>query len=129
MSLMHRRDVYSTGGLMANSINAKQVRGDRLIANVLEATIAELSRLGADGISVESIAERAQVNKTSIYRRWATPDKLVRDAHVLSAPACEPRASGAGRRSHPRGSEEHGPTSEAHRQPIPKTTQRSNRPS
>lgn len=65
---------------MAEKINAKQVRGDRLIANVLDATIAELSRLGADGISVENIAERARVNKTTIYRRWATPEKLVRDA-------------------------------------------------
>jgi AcrR family transcriptional regulator len=47
---------------------------------VLEATIAELARLGADSISVESVAERARVNKTTIYRRWPTPDKLVRDA-------------------------------------------------
>ena len=65
---------------MAENINAKQVRGDRLIAKVLEATIAELSRLGADSISVENVAERAGVNKTTIYRRWATPEKLVRDA-------------------------------------------------
>jgi len=65
---------------MAENSNAKQVRGDRLIANVLDATIAELSRLGSDSISVENIAERAGVNKTTIYRRWATPEKLVRDA-------------------------------------------------
>lgn len=77
---MQRADVYCTGGLMVESINAKQVRGDRLIANVLDATIAELSRLGADSISVENVAERAGVNKTTIYRRWPTPEKLVRDA-------------------------------------------------
>jgi AcrR family transcriptional regulator len=65
---------------MAENITAKQVRGDRLIANVLEATLAELSRLSADSISVENVAERAGVNKTSIYRRWATPEKLVRAA-------------------------------------------------
>jgi AcrR family transcriptional regulator len=65
---------------MAESSNAKQVRGDRLVANVLEAAIAELSRLGAENISVESIAERARVNKTTIYRRWPTPDKLIRAA-------------------------------------------------
>jgi AcrR family transcriptional regulator len=65
---------------MAENANAKQVRGDRLIANVLEAAIAELARLGADSISVESVAERAGVNKTTIYRRWPTPEKLVRDA-------------------------------------------------
>jgi len=65
---------------MAGNVNAKQVRGDRLVANVLEATIAELSRLGFDNISVENVAERARVNKTTIYRRWPTPEKLVRAA-------------------------------------------------
>ena len=59
---------------------AKQLRGDRLVANVLEATIAELSYLGTQNISVESVAERARVNKTTIYRRWPTTEKLIRDA-------------------------------------------------
>jgi AcrR family transcriptional regulator len=65
---------------MGNDIRAKQLRGERLVANVLEAAIAELARLGDDGISMESVAERARVNKTTIYRRWATPEKLVRAA-------------------------------------------------
>jgi AcrR family transcriptional regulator len=61
-------------------LKAKQVRGDRLVAKVLEATVVELSRSGLENISVESVAERAQVNKTTIYRRWPTPEKLVRAA-------------------------------------------------
>jgi AcrR family transcriptional regulator len=65
---------------MAEDSNAKQLRGDRLVVNVLEATIAELSHLGVETISVESVAERAGVNKTTIYRRWPTPEKLVRAA-------------------------------------------------
>jgi AcrR family transcriptional regulator len=65
---------------MAAHDNAKQIRGERLVANVLEAAIAELSDLGAQNISVESIAERARVNKTTIYRRWPTPENLIRDA-------------------------------------------------
>jgi len=65
---------------MADDSHAKQLRGERLVTNVLEATIAELSRLGAENLSVESVAERAQVNKTTIYRRWPTPEKLVRAA-------------------------------------------------
>jgi AcrR family transcriptional regulator len=60
--------------------DAKQVRGDRLVARVLEATIVELARSGFENISVESVAERAGVNKTTIYRRWPTPEKLVRAA-------------------------------------------------
>lgn len=65
---------------MAAHDNAKQIRGERLVANVLEAAIAELSDLGAQNISVENIAARARVNKTTIYRRWPTPENLVRDA-------------------------------------------------
>jgi len=58
----------------------KQLRGDRLVANVLEATLIELSRAGFENISVENVAELAQVNKTTIYRRWPTPEKLVHAA-------------------------------------------------
>ena len=65
---------------MSHATPAKQLRGDRLVANVLEAAIAELSNLGAQNISVENVAERAQVNKTTIYRRWPTPETLIRDA-------------------------------------------------
>ena len=43
---------------MAEKIIAKQVRGNRLVANVLEATIVELARVGFENISVESVAER-----------------------------------------------------------------------
>ena len=66
--------------MMPEHTEAKQVRGDRLVAKVLEATVVELSRSGLENISVESVAERAQVNKTTIYRRWPTPEKLVRAA-------------------------------------------------
>ena len=65
---------------MAVTTHPKQVRGDRLIANVLEATLIELSRAGFENISVENVAELAQVNKTTIYRRWPTPEKLVHAA-------------------------------------------------
>jgi AcrR family transcriptional regulator len=65
---------------MVEDPDTKQIRGERLVANVLEATIAELSDLGVESISVESVAERAQVNKTTIYRRWPTPEKLIRAA-------------------------------------------------
>jgi AcrR family transcriptional regulator len=72
--------VYPAGNVMAENVNAKQLRGDRLVANVLDATIAELSHLGVENISVENVAERAGVNKTTIYRRWPTPEKLIRAA-------------------------------------------------
>jgi AcrR family transcriptional regulator len=70
---------------MVENVNGKQIRGDRLVANVLEATIAELSEVGVENVSVESVAERAQVNKTTIYRRWPTPEKLIHAAFLRIA--------------------------------------------
>src|SRR5689334_1857024 len=71
---------YAAVRFMAVTTAAKQVRGDRLVAQVLEATLVELSRSGLENISVECIADRARVNKTTIYRRWPTPEKLVHAA-------------------------------------------------
>jgi AcrR family transcriptional regulator len=58
----------------------KQVRGKQLVAKVLAATIAEMARVGAEGLSIEDVAARADVNKTTIYRRWPTPRALARQA-------------------------------------------------
>ena len=51
---------------------------------VFEATLAELGAVGYGHTSVEAIAQRAGVHKTTIYRRWGTKDRLVADtlAHV-----------------------------------------------
>lgn len=57
-----------------------QVRGERLIAKVVEATLKELSDVGYRALSIEVVAERAGVNKTTIYRRWPTKAELVREA-------------------------------------------------
>ena len=40
-------------------------------------TLEELATAGAEGLSIERIARRAEVNKTSIYRRWPTREALV----------------------------------------------------
>jgi AcrR family transcriptional regulator len=63
----------------------KQVRGERLVAKVMSATIAELARVGPDHLSIEDVAERAAVNKTTIYRRWPSPRALARDALMCAA--------------------------------------------
>ncbi|MCA2216677.1 TetR/AcrR family transcriptional regulator [Jidongwangia harbinensis] len=47
---------------------------------VLAATLAEMSEHGYGGLSVEAVAERAGVHKTTVYRRWATKASLVVDA-------------------------------------------------
>jgi AcrR family transcriptional regulator len=58
----------------------RQVRGERLIDKVLEATVEELAAKGYGATSVEDIAERAQVAKTTIYRRWPSKPDLVKAA-------------------------------------------------
>src|SRR3954466_15989543 len=52
-------------------------RTARTAAAVLDATIAELGDRGYDGLSVESVAARAGVHKTTVYRRWETKDRLI----------------------------------------------------
>jgi AcrR family transcriptional regulator len=55
-------------------------RTARTRAVVFNATLAELASRAYDQISVETIAMRAGVHKTTIYRRWGTKDRLVAEA-------------------------------------------------
>jgi AcrR family transcriptional regulator len=68
----------------------KQVRGPRLVANVLRVALAEVGRVGLEHLSIEEVAERAGVNKTTIYRRWATPEDLAREALQCAATTGDP---------------------------------------
>lgn len=62
-----------------------QVRGSRLVDKVLRATIEELARVGYAGLSVEEVASKAGVNKTTIYRRWQRKGDLVLCALIEKA--------------------------------------------
>jgi AcrR family transcriptional regulator len=55
-------------------------RGATVRANVLAATLAELADVGYSALSVEAVAERADVHKTTVYRRWRDRETLVIDA-------------------------------------------------
>ena len=57
--------------------DAGRARGEVVSRAVFAATLEELGAFGVEGLSIERIAERAQVNKTSIYRRFATHDALI----------------------------------------------------
>jgi len=50
------------------------------VRRTLEATLDELARVGYASLRIEDVADRADVNKTTIYRRWPTKEALVRDA-------------------------------------------------
>lgn len=47
---------------------------------ILQAALELLSEIGLEGMSIEAIATRAGVGKTTIYRRYSSKDELVADA-------------------------------------------------
>ncbi|MDD7939062.1 TetR/AcrR family transcriptional regulator [Actinomycetospora lutea] len=57
--------------------DAGRPRGAAVTAAVLASVRAELAETGFEGLSVERVARRAEVNKTSVYRRWPTREALV----------------------------------------------------
>lgn len=54
-------------------------RGEVLVGAIHAAVIDELAHHGYAGFTVEGVAERAQVGKASIYRRWPGKEELVLD--------------------------------------------------
>lgn len=55
-------------------------RGEKVRAAVISATVAELVESGFATLTVESVARRAGVHKTTVYRRWADRYALVLDS-------------------------------------------------
>ena len=60
-------------------------RTARTRAAVLAAVIEELTDHGWDQLSVESVAQRAGVHKTTVYRRWRDKNTLVAEALKAAA--------------------------------------------
>jgi AcrR family transcriptional regulator len=60
-------------------------RTARTRAAVLDATLAELVDRGYEGMSVETVAGRAGVHKTTVYRRWGSRERLVAEALEAAA--------------------------------------------
>jgi AcrR family transcriptional regulator len=63
----------------------RQVRGEQLVARVLRAALAEMASVGPESLSIDDVAARARVNKTTIYRRWSTPRALATEALRVAA--------------------------------------------
>lgn len=62
-------------------------RTARVAEAVLAAAVAELSTRDYADISVESIAARAGVHKTTVYRRWGSKAEIIRQALAGAATA------------------------------------------
>jgi AcrR family transcriptional regulator len=48
-----------------------------VVEKVREATMAELARVGFAGLTIEGVAKAANVNRTTIYRRWPSKGALL----------------------------------------------------
>ena len=55
-------------------------RSRRVRAAAIAATLDELAERGYAALSLERIARRAEVNPTSLYRRWGSRERLVLEA-------------------------------------------------
>lgn len=70
-------------------------RSERADKAIIEATLDLLAaEPGVAGLSIEAVAARAGVGKTTIYRRWPSKDALILDA-LGAAKAPLPEPSGA----------------------------------
>ena len=62
-------------------------RSARIRAAALAATLAELADRGYTALSLEGVAQRAGVHKTTLYRRWGSREELVLEAMLERAGA------------------------------------------
>ncbi|WP_433205561.1 TetR/AcrR family transcriptional regulator C-terminal ligand-binding domain-containing protein [Nocardia sp. CA-107356] len=62
-------------------------RGPKVRAAVLAAAVQELSEHGYAAFTIDNVAQRVGVHKTTIYRRWPDRDALIADALADSVAA------------------------------------------
>jgi len=65
-------------------------RGPKVRAAVLAATLGELADNGYAELTIDNVARRCGVHKTTIYRRWKDRESLVADAVIDLAAARVP---------------------------------------
>ncbi|MEU6250579.1 TetR/AcrR family transcriptional regulator [Glycomyces sp. NPDC047010] len=59
-------------------------RSARVRDAVRQATLVELAENGYGGLTMEGVASRSGVHKTTVYRRWGSPEGLIADALELA---------------------------------------------
>ena len=65
-------------------------RAERVRSSVLQAAVDLLTEVGYEKMSVEDVAARAGVHKTTVYRRWPTKAELTADAASLNSAEAVP---------------------------------------
>lgn len=76
--------------------DAGRPRGEPIEQAILAAALEDLATHGLEGLTIARIAEAAEVNKTTVYRRWPTREALVTAAlkQALDQTATELRDTG-----------------------------------
>ena len=69
---------------------------DAVVHAILRTTLEQLGRRGYAALSIDQVAHAAEVNKTTIYRRWPTKGELV-VAAVVACREAQPRFVPTGR--------------------------------
>jgi AcrR family transcriptional regulator len=69
---------------------------DAVVHAILRTTLEQLGRRGYAALSIDQVATVAEVNKTTIYRRWPTKGELV-VAAVVACREAQPRFVPTGR--------------------------------
>ncbi|MFB8764938.1 TetR/AcrR family transcriptional regulator [Nocardiopsis alba] len=59
---------------------ATRKRGRELLDAIHTAVLVEAAETGLPGLTMEGIARRAETAKTSLYRRWSSPEDILIDA-------------------------------------------------
>jgi AcrR family transcriptional regulator len=70
-------------------------RSEQAHQAILAATIELLPEHGLNGLSIEAVAAKAGVGKTTIYRRWSSKEELIADALALIRPPGPPPDQGS----------------------------------
>ncbi len=83
------RDTIGAASVDERPARRSRRDGTVLTSAILEATIAEVDRVGYANLSVERVADIARASKASLYRRWPGKFELVLDAiyHVFPDPS------------------------------------------
>ncbi len=84
-----------SSGLMAPDEAQVDPRVARSRSAILRATAELLIEQGSAGVTIEGIAERSRVAKTTIYRHWKSRSQLVFDAFESLLQPAAPVARGA----------------------------------
>jgi AcrR family transcriptional regulator len=72
--------LYSMTGVSDGIRKPGRPRSAQADQAILKATLEELADVGFEALSIEAVAARAGVGKTTIYRRWPSKTELVLEA-------------------------------------------------